>query len=286
MRENSLLRISLVLACLPLAGQIRIESVRTAAGYLPGITRAGGISTVFCTGLTMPVSTHPPVGDRLPTELAGVRVLINGVAARILAVTDAGSYRQVNFVVPALPDLTRPPITVSVAQYGNVSSTKLREEPFNGYPADFFRDTDGYGIVRRADGSLVAPRSPAQRGEIVTAYATGMGAVEAGRVEVHEESPRRPLVLYPGEGEGIKVFFCPPGANCRPQEAVSSTALFAGFDQDGDGVYQVRFAIPAEAPMGEVEMGVLRTYCYDALCALQSPFQQRFVSRTVKIAIR
>ena len=74
--------------------------------------------------------------------------------------------------------------------------------------------------------------NPAERGESVTAYATGMGAVEqsAAKAATTAQQPASPLLLYPGEGGGLKLFFCSPEVTCRPTEAVSSTALFAGLD--------------------------------------------------------
>ncbi len=101
-------------------------------------------------------------------------------------------------------------------------------------------------------------------------------------------APSRPasLVLYPGEGDGVKVFFCAAAVACQPGEAAYSTALFAGLDPGNPGVYRIDIQIPPSAPTGELEMGVLRIYCYDAPCTIQSPFQQVFVSQRVKIPIR
>ncbi len=93
-------------------------------------------------------------------------------------------------------------------------------------------------------------------------------------------------MLYPGEGDSVKVFFCAASVACRPTEAAYSTALFAGIYPGNSGVYQIDIQIPANAPTGEMEMGVLRVYCCDAPSTIQSPFQQVFVSQRVKIPIR
>jgi uncharacterized protein (TIGR03437 family) len=280
----------LIFWCFPLTAQLQIHAVTTGAGYLPGITRPGGISIVFCTGLAGISGITEAKGAPLPTELAGVRVVVNGINAPLLAVSDMGSYQQVNFLVPNLPDFTRPPITISVVQSNKGASTKLAGNPFNGYPADFFRDPAGYGIIEHAaDHSLVTSQNPARRGEIVIAYATGMGAVEppvANEVAAPQQPPS-PLILYPGEPGGIRVFLCQPGAQCAPTEAAFNTpSLFAGLSPGAPGLYQIKFQIPDTAPTGPVELGVIRTYCYDAPCTIQSPFQQNFVSESVKIAIQ
>jgi len=273
----------------PLAGQIQIHAVTTGAGYLPGITRPGGISTIFCAGLTGLAGGTEARTAPLPNELAGVRVRVNNVGAPLLAVADLGSYQQVNFLVPNLPDFTRAPITITLAQSGRVHGVKLEDSPFNGYPADFFRDAAGYGIIQRAaDYSLVTPQNPARRGEIVIVYATGMGAVEppvpAGAAAPLQ--PLSPLILYPGEIEAVRVFLCQPGAPCEPTVVTYTTpSLFAGLSPGSPGLYQINFRIPETAPAGDVELGIVRTYCYDAPCTIQSPFQQNFISERVKIPI-
>ena len=283
------LGLALGLMCVELTAQITIAGVTTGAGYLPGITRPGGISTVFCRGLVIPTGVTNAVGRPLETQLAGVRVGVNGVFSPLLAVADVGAYQQINFIVPNLPDYTRAPITITVSQSGLFAGVKLQQDtPFNGYPADLFRDELGYGVILHADGSLVTTTAPAQRGEILVTYATGMGAVEPP-VAMGTIAPLQQLsslVLYPGEVDGVKIFFCAMGVACQPASAISSTSLFAGLAPGSAGVYRIQFAVPASAPLGDVDLGVLRTYCYNAPCTLQSPFQQLFASQRVKIAIR
>jgi uncharacterized protein (TIGR03437 family) len=283
--------LSLFVVCLPLMAQLKIQSVNTGAGYLPGITRPGGISIIFCTGLTGVSGVQQAAGFPLPTEIAGVRVMVNGLVAPLFAVADLGSYQQINFQVPSLPDFTRAPILVTVVQSGNAAGFKLTDNPFNGYPADFFRDSAGYGNIQHAaDNSPVTPQSSARRGEVVIAYATGMGAVEppATMGSPAPQRPPAPVIIYPGEQPaGLKVFFCQPGAQCQPTAAAFYTmALFAGLSPGSAGVYQIEFRIPDTAPSGDVELGLVRTYCYDAPCTLMSPFQQNFESLRVKLPIQ
>ncbi len=104
------MRFQFLLVCYPLAAQITIQGVATGAGYLPGITRPGGISAAFCTGLAVASGVTASPGFPLPMELAGIRVAVNGVLAPLLAVAGRSAYQQINFRVPGLPDLTRAPI--------------------------------------------------------------------------------------------------------------------------------------------------------------------------------
>lgn len=62
----------LLTICLRLAAQVQIQNVTTGASYLPGITRLGGISIVFCRGLVGVSGVKQADGFPLPTELAGV----------------------------------------------------------------------------------------------------------------------------------------------------------------------------------------------------------------------
>ena len=280
----------LLLFCLPAAAQLKILAVTTAAGYLPGITKPGGISTIFCTGLTGISGVKRADGLPLPTTIMGVRVFVFGIPAPLLSVSDLGAYQQINFLVPNLPDFVRTPLTVDLSQFNNSTGIKMRDRLFNGYPADLFRDPAGFGIVQHAsDYSLVTRQSPALRGELVIAYATGMGAVEpplsSGSAAPLQPTPA--LILYPGEPDGIKLFLCNPGPACEPQgQRILATALFAGLSPGNVGVYQINFRIPDNAPTGEVEFGVRRFYCYDAPCTLMSPFADVFESQRVKLAIQ
>ena len=280
--------ILILLSCLPAAAQLKILSVTTGAGYLPGITKPGGISTIFCTGLTGISGVKRADGFPLPTMIMGVRVF--AVPAPLLSVSDLGAYQQINFVVPNLPDFVRTPVTIDVSQFNNSTGIKMRDSLFNGYPADLFRDAAGFGIVQHArDYSRVTRQSPALRGELVIAYATGMGAVEppvsSGAAASSQPAPA--VILYPGEPDGLKVFLCQSEPSCAPQgQRIFATALFAGLSPGNAGVYQINFRVPDDAPIGDVEFGVRRSYCYDAPCTLMSPFGELFESERVKLAIQ
>jgi hypothetical protein len=195
-----------------------------------------------------------------------------------------------------MPDFVRTTVRIEASQFGNGSSIKLtgrqlKEYPptltdnvFNGYPADLFRDADGFGIVQHAvDHSLVTQQNPARRGELVIAYATGMGAVEppvaTGAAAL---LPAPTVILHFGEA-GIEIFMCQSAPSCATR--ISMTALFAGLSPGNAGVYQINFRIPDNAPTGDVEFGVRRFYCYDPVCSLMWPFADSFESQRVKITV-
>jgi uncharacterized protein (TIGR03437 family) len=69
------------------------NAIVNAASYVPGLT-PGGLASIFGTGLSGGQSAQANLP--LPFGLANVQVLINGLTARLLYVSDG----QINFLVP------------------------------------------------------------------------------------------------------------------------------------------------------------------------------------------
>jgi uncharacterized protein (TIGR03437 family) len=113
----------------------------------------------------------------LPSDTAGVRVMINGYPAPLLY---AGP-NQINAIVPyGLDGRTEARITVSAG--GRTSDTYVGSISYFG-PAIFSVPTpDGppdrpAAVMINADGTLNGPKNPARSGSVVTVYATGTGAI-------------------------------------------------------------------------------------------------------------
>ena len=261
-------------------------SVATGGSFQPGITRSGGITTVFCSRLTGLPPLTVAEGYPLPTVMHGVSVQVNGRRAPILAISSSGGTQQINFQVPAMPDMLRNTAHVAVFQ-NNQGVAVYFAAPWAGYPADFFVDGDNFAMIRRkSDGSLVSPAAPARRGEMLVAYATGMGAVEPP-VETGQAAPAdRPSPLIPYQTEqGPLLIFCMPGTDCV-FNSLGVRPRFAGLDPGSAGVYRIEFELPGNAPTGNVEFRVLRVNCYRPPCTLQSPFGESWQSKLVKIPIQ
>ena len=106
----------------------------------------------------------------LPTSLAGVQVLINGVAVPLLYVSDS----QINAVAPqsATPNSS---MTVQIAS-NNVTSpgfpvTVVAAEP------EVFRNAAGTAAAINQDNTLNSAANPAKAGSIVSIWATGTGSI-------------------------------------------------------------------------------------------------------------
>ncbi len=170
----------------------------------------------------------------LPTILNGVQVTING------------SYVPINYVSPGQLDVVVPlGNTFSLAQIqviNNGVASNLVTELVNPTTPGVFTSSYGlgYAIVEHANGSLVSPTSPAQPGETVVTYASGLGTVYP-TVPDGSAAPGDPLSVT---SNTITVNISGIQA---PVTAYSFTGLAPGFA----GLYQVNVTIPSTAAAGD-----------------------------------
>ena len=106
----------------------------------------------------------------LPTSLAGVKVLVNGVAVPLLYVSDS----QINAVAPqsATPGSS---MTVQIVSNSVTSpsfpATVVAAEP------EVFQNPVGTAAAINQDGTLNSLANPAKAGSIVSIWATGTGSI-------------------------------------------------------------------------------------------------------------
>jgi uncharacterized protein (TIGR03437 family) len=89
-------------------------------------------------------------------------------------------------------------------------------------------------VIERPDGSFASPTNPARRGEQVTAFLTGLGAVSP---QISTNS--LPIWDTPSTVNGNVIV----GVNNE-----GSTLVTAQLSPDMIGVYYVEFVIPSDAP--------------------------------------
>jgi len=189
-----------------------------AANLLPSPVAPGELVTLFGTNLgpAAGIGAEPDTSGRLGTNLAGVRVLFDGVPAPVLY---AQAY-QVNAIVPFA---VTPGVTVRVqVEYNGTQSTATAVDVTKASPAIFTLDhpspRGGKAAALNQDGTINSPANPASVGSIVTIYATGAGsmlpAVPDGQiVTTANAKPALPVtvnfygtsaeVLYAGSAPGI-----------------------------------------------------------------------------------
>ncbi len=189
----------------------------------------GELITIFGSGLAN--STDVAANLPFPTSLGGVQVSVNGTNAPVYAVSPA----QLSALVPFA---TQPgTATISVTNNGtrsnSVSVPVSRTSPgiFTVPPAGI-----GPGAILHADYSLVGAAKPAQRGETVLIFLTGLGT-STPPVKDGDAAPVSPLSTV---DTPVNVYIGGLAAN----------VTFKGPAPLLAGLYQLNVSIPADAPVG------------------------------------
>jgi uncharacterized protein (TIGR03437 family) len=149
-------------------------SVVNASDYTTGPFAPNSVLSVFGTNLswsTQTLRSSDIANSTLPTQLANVAVYVDNWPAPLLYV----SATQVNFLVPG--NEISGDVPVRVVREG-VTGPVVTISLADASPA-LFPLGNGYIIATHgADGSLITADSPAQGGEIIVVYATGLGRTE------------------------------------------------------------------------------------------------------------
>jgi uncharacterized protein (TIGR03437 family) len=196
-----------------------ITAIGNAASFNQ-IFAPGMILTIYGSQLSPVTSTASSVP--LPLAIAGVTVTINGVAAPIWYVSSG----QLNVQIPyETPLNTSVPVTVNNnGQSATSSMTAAIAAP---------------GIFTDAQGEPV-PNTSAARGQIVTLYVTGVGAIAPGVFDGAAPAVGTPLSNLPLPQQKVTVTV----------GGVTASTLFAGIPWGLVGIMQVNYQIPTGAPLG------------------------------------
>ncbi len=212
----------------PAAGNITISVLPAQTLTISGATNAasfkqgfapGTIVSVFGTAMAAAAQSAPLVP--LPTQLSGTAVTINGYLSPLYYISPT----QINVQIPYY--ISPGPATLKVS-YGGQSAS-----------INFTVTAAAPGIfVDPANGATI-PNESAKRGDVITLYITGEGAVTP--------SPN------PGD--------VPAGANTRPTQSVSVSVggvavpaaglTYVGVPGWAIGATQINYTVPATAPLGK-----------------------------------
>lgn len=193
-------------------------SVVNAASFGTSIA-PGSLATVF--GSNMAGGASLAAGLPLPDTLAGVRVLLDGIAAPLLYVSD----RQVNFLVPAGQ---REGLVSLVVQNGATATAPVRVRIGPVAPGIFFDTATEHGAILNANTPDTTVRRPAARGGYLEIYCTGLG----------------PLTI---SSDGLAQ------TTLRPQVLIGNApalVTYSGMAPGFPGLYQVNVRVPSAAPSG------------------------------------
>ena len=162
-----------------LLGSIQVSpaiaaSVVNAASFQAPIA-PGGFATIFGSGLAATTRSWAAadfVNSKLPVQLDGVSVTINGKAAYVYYVSPS----QIDVIAPADSTTGPVPVVVTTSGAASPSATAVLQ---NAAPAFFA--IGKYVVATHINGSLVGPASvlpgatPAVPGEVIVVYGTGFG---------------------------------------------------------------------------------------------------------------
>ena len=161
----------------------------------------------------------------LPTTLSGVQVLVNGGPAPIYSVSPA----QINAVIPiSLNASTTQVATIQVVNQGAASNTVYNY--LSKTQPGVFSSAGNLPAVQHADYSMVTSSNPAQIGETLLVYLTGLGQVNSGG------SPTNPITASIG--------------------GVPAMVQFAGTGSPEGGSYQMNVTVPSGISPGTAYLSI------------------------------
>jgi uncharacterized protein (TIGR03437 family) len=194
-----------------------------------------------------------------PSTLAGVQVNINSIAAPILAVNECGPYPCVTVMVPY--EIQGPYVQIQLTSGSKVSNTIVG---FYGAsaPGLFTIPAGGLGHAAAEHAppsyAVVTTSNPANIGETISAYLTGLGAVSPAVAD------GAPGTAYPPGSTAVESFQVYVGSGL-------ATVGFAGLAPVYAGLGQLNFQMPSGVTAGDQYLDIItcpgdcNTTSYDSL---------------------
>jgi uncharacterized protein (TIGR03437 family) len=211
---------------------INPQGILSGATFAPtgGAIAPGEFLSIFGSGLS-PDKTTTAATPPYPTGLAGVTVKINDLLAPITLVSPS----QLNVLVPYAVTGTAATVVVTA---GRMDSNSVTVPLAASAPGVFSQDSSGTGIgaILHANNSKVTAASPAKRGETISIYLTGLGAVE----------PPVPDGTA-GGGNPTSKTVSPVAVYFNGQAA---TVVYSGLAPGSPGLYQMNVTIPSNLVLG------------------------------------
>jgi uncharacterized protein (TIGR03437 family) len=148
---------------------INLSCAGNAASLTLAALAPGEIVSLFGNGLgpAAPVSAQF-ANNRLPFNLAGSQVTVNGIPAPVLYAGDS----QINAIVPW--EIQGAPTANVCVVYQSNATNCITMNVDNAAPG-IFQLPSGYAAVVNQDGTINGPQNPAASGSIVSFYVTGLG---------------------------------------------------------------------------------------------------------------
>jgi uncharacterized protein (TIGR03437 family) len=204
------------------------DDILQASNYAPGPFAPNSVVSIFGTDLARSEYILSPSEIRdntLPTELNYTRVYVDDTPVPLFYVNE----HQINFLIPSRQSVG--PAVVRVMRAG-ISGPKVTISVVDAAPA-LFLTPSGYTIASHRDYSLVSPDSPAQPGEVIFVWATGLGKTIANPLT--GELP--PYISEIVNKSSLQVLL--DGVAVDPADI-----LYAGLTPQSAGLYQINLKLP------------------------------------------
>jgi uncharacterized protein (TIGR03437 family) len=210
-----------------------LNAVVNGASFAPGGVVAGAMATAFGTNLTSGTGINITSSLPLPNNFLMDTLMVNNHPAALFAVDNVNGQQQINFQVPW--EVAAGPSATIVAMSNGTPSAAITVPVLAAQPGIFNYTVGGdtFGAILHANFQLADTAHPAEPGEIVLIYCTGLGAVANlpadGDAGNGQETRNSPTVTIGGS-----------------KAAVSFSGLAPGFV----GLYQVNAQVPATLAKG------------------------------------
>jgi uncharacterized protein (TIGR03437 family) len=239
------------------------DAIVNSADYSPGPFAPNSVLSIFGSNLswyTYALRASDIIADTLPTELAGVAVYVDNWPAPMLYVSGP----QINFIVPG--NQTGGDVAVRVVREG-VTGPEVTVTLVDAAPA-LFDTGSGYALATHSDGALLTSASPAQPGEIIVVYATGLGATEPNPAPGQIPQSAAPLQWLSSLSVSLDGAVLP-----------SFRIKYAGATPFSVGLYQLNIELPPDVdadPAIQVTMGAQASSGVLKIAVQQIPSVQLF----------
>lgn len=173
------------------------------------------------------------VSATLPTQLGDISVYIDNTIVPLLYVSPG----QINFLVPT--NEIAGDVPLRVVRQGLTGPT-VTITLVNAAPA-LFASPGGYALAQdyNAQSATVTAAAPAQPGDLIVLYATGLGATQP--LPLTGEIPEYGGSIQPSALSSFQVLL-------NGQALNPSTVPYAGLTPGFAGLYQVNFYVPQNCP--------------------------------------
>jgi uncharacterized protein (TIGR03437 family) len=217
-------------------------SIVNAADNQSGTLAPNTIATIYGQNLaygTQTLSIDEIQGGVLPTVFpgTGARVIIGSILANLLYVSPT----QINFLVPPnlIPGTTNLNVVVD-----SFAGPTIPIQLAAASPALFQADANNV-IAVEAAGTLITPSTPAQPGDVIILYATGLGTTAPP--VVYSQIPFTAARVVQSESFTVQLDAVPvdPGA-----------IFYAGIAPGFAGLYQINLTLPlSTGPNPQITIG-------------------------------